>query len=456
MALLGLTDVLSLSVAALVAFLAWALPVRGQPISVYLPLAPVLLLFILGYAGAGLYPGFGLGPVDTLRRSTQVTAFGFLVLAAFSFAFKLPAIYSRVTFTFACALSLVFVPLGRAVLRAIVGRRSWWPEPVIVIGHGEWAVRAIRSLLGSPQLGYRPYAVLAETDGERIADVEGVPVAGGFDQASRLADDGVRVVLIDSHESQGAVFFDHLQRRFRHVVLLRQAGGLPVEGLEVRNLGAVVGIEYTNQLLVHRNRIIKRALDAIIGAIALLLAAPIIACAAVLVTLADRGPLFFLQDRGGLDGRRISVPKIRTMNMNAERQLEDHLTAHPERRSEWQEHFKLRDDPRLIRGIGRLFRRFSIDELPQFWSVLKGDMSLVGPRPFPDYHTVQFSPAFRELRQRVRPGITGLWQITVRSDGTIDEQETYDSYYIRNWSVWLDIYILARTLLAVASGRGAY
>jgi lipopolysaccharide/colanic/teichoic acid biosynthesis glycosyltransferase len=110
----------------------------------------------------------------------------------------------------------------------------------------------------------------------------------------------------------------------------------------------------------------------------------------------------------------------------------------------------------LIPFVGRFFRRFSVDELPQLWTVLRGDMSLVGPRPFPDYHLEHFSPAFRELRLRVRPGITGLWQITLRSAGTTAEQESYDSYYIRNWSVWLDLYILSRTIAAVASGRGAY
>jgi lipopolysaccharide/colanic/teichoic acid biosynthesis glycosyltransferase len=125
-------------------------------------------------------------------------------------------------------------------------------------------------------------------------------------------------------------------------------------------------------------------------------------------------------------------------------------------REEWQTRYKLRDDPRLIPVVGRLFRRFSIDELPQLWTVLKGEMSLVGPRPFPDYHLREFPPAFVELRQRVRPGITGLWQIAVRSDGGTSEQEAYDSYYIRNWSVWMDLYILSRTLAAVVSGRGAF
>ena len=170
----------------------------------------------------------------------------------------------------------------------------------------------------------------------------------------------------------------------------------------------------------------------------------------------DGKPAFFVQDRAGLDGRRIAVPKIRTMRRDAETRLEEHLAANPGLRQEWESRYKLRNDPRLIPIVGQLFRRFSIDELPQIWTVLRGDMSLVGPRPFPDYHIKHFSPAFVELRRRVRPGITGLWQITVRSAGSTDEQESYDSYYIRNWSAWLDLYILSRTIAAVASGRGAY
>lgn len=459
--MLGAGDLCALVAAGASAYMLWALPARGQSLTLYLQIAPLVSLFIFGYAQAGLYPGFGLGPVETFRRLSYVTAFGFLILAAFSFVLKLPPLYSRVTFALAFAFSLVMTPAARVLIFHLARRWRWWNEPVVVIGTGDRAARAIRSILRAGDFGYRPAAVMSiETPiDSRMEDVEGVPIVGGLDQASALAAQGIRVALIETRRAdpfREREIVDRLQRDFRHVVLIREYDDLPVEGLQIRNLGNLVGIEYTNNLLRHGNQVIKRGLDLLLAGLALVVAAPVIFFAAALVRLLDGSPVFFVQDRAGLDGRRVAVPKIRTMKRDAEQRLEEHLAANPGLREEWETHYKLRSDPRLIPFAGRLFRRFSIDELPQLWTVLQGDMSLVGPRPFPDYHMKHFSPAFLDLRQRVRPGITGLWQITVRSAGSTDEQESYDSYYIRNWSAWLDLYILSRTIAAVASGRGAY
>ena len=422
----------------------------------YLELWPLALLFIAGYARAGLYPGLGLGPVEMLRRLTYVTTFGFLVLAAFSFALKLPHLYSRVTFGLAFVLSLLLVPIGRHALFHAARAWRWWVEPVIIIGTGRAASRAIRGIQEARHLGYRPAAVLAPTGVDASGELEGVPIVGGLDQVQALAERGIRVALLEIEPLQARGVLDTLQQVFVHVILLREFEDVQLESLQVRNLGTMVGIEYTNNLLRPKNQTAKRMLDLLLASVALLFLAPVIALAALAVWVVDGRPVFFRQSRTGLGGRRIQVPKIRTMRRNADRQLEDYLSSNPEFRDEWLSRYKLRNDPRLIPGLGRLFRRFSIDELPQLWTVLRGEMSLVGPRPFPDYHLEQFTPTFRELRQRVRPGITGLWQITIRSEGSTTEQEALDTYYIRNWSVWFDLYLLARTTAAVASGQGAY
>lgn len=454
------TDLVSLSACALAAYWIWARSLLGQKPSVYLPLLPLVLLFPLAYGTAGLYPGFGVGAVQTLRRLTLRTSLIMLVLMAFSFTLKVPPRYSRVTVALLWIGALLAVPLARYLVLGLAQRWSSWREPAVLVGMGRRVDRLREALDAAVSLGYRPLAFLApDKDSPGDQSLGGTFSRGrqGLESAPWYASRGVRVAfVVDEVPSSEWPLLDLLQQHFRHVVVVHPLASLPVEGVIVRDLGGVLGLEFTNQLLMLRNKLTKRVLDLVLGAFALVCFLPIIALSAVAVKLCDSGPAFFSQEREGLNGGTIRVWKLRTMFVDARERLDRHLAQSAKARAEWQRSVKLARDPRVIPGVGRFFRRFSVDELPQLWNVVRGEMSLVGPRPFPPYHLRKFSRRFLELRRRVRPGITGLWQVMIRSAGSIEEQEAFDTHYIRNWSIWMDVYIFAKTVTAVLSGRGAH
>jgi Undecaprenyl-phosphate galactose phosphotransferase WbaP len=170
--------------------------------------------------------------------------------------------------------------------------------------------------------------------------------------------------------------------------------------------------------------------------------------------MTSRGPVFYSQVRLGQGARRFHAWKFRSMVVNADDILTAYLAQHPEQLAEWQKDHKLRHDPRIT-AFGRLLRRSSLDELPQLWNVIKGEMSLVGPRPIVQAEVSNYTTRFR-LYGKLKPGMTGLWQVSGRNDTTYAERVDYDSYYVRNWSVWLDLVILTRTVQVVLFGRGAY
>jgi Undecaprenyl-phosphate galactose phosphotransferase WbaP len=426
--------------------------VLGQEPALYLDLLPLFAVFPVLYAAADLYPGFGLGAVETLRRLSYATATGFVLLAAATFTLKLHQGHSRIAFLLALGIALIIVPLVRFAVLSVAGRQPWWGEPTVIIGDPQHVERIVRFVADGRSLGYRIVGALCPRIRTLSDSIAGVPLLPALDNVVSRLNITTAIVWNDGGD---ASLVAALQRVLRHVIVVSTHSGLPVEHVRIRNLGATIGIEFTNELLRPRNRALKRAVDVLGGTILLVAAAPLIALGALAVKLASPGAAFFRQERDGSGDRRITLWKLRTMYSDADARLAECLARDPGLRREWEEKLKLARDPRVIPYVGSFLRRFSIDELPQLVSVVRGEMSLVGPRPFPEYHLRKFTPEFRRLRASVRPGLTGMWQVMVRSNGRLEDQMQYDSYYIRNWSLWLDIYLLARTAIAVLTGRGA-
>lgn len=200
----------------------------------------------------------------------------------------------------------------------------------------------------------------------------------------------------------------------------------------------------------------KRVLDLGLLAILALPTLLVTGASCLLVKLFSKGPALYRQTRVGFEGRLFEVWKIRTMKTDAESILARHLESDQSAREEWNQYFKLKNDPRVIPYVGAFLRRSSIDEFPQLLNVLTGEMSFVGPRPLPVYHFENLEAEFQKVRQFVPPGLTGLWQINERADGGLDSHRFWDTRYIRNFSLAADIEIVLRTPMVLIKGRGAY
>ena len=207
-----------------------------------------------------------------------------------------------------------------------------------------------------------------------------------------------------------------------------------------------------NGLLLPIPRLFKAVIEKIIAALFLLLLSPLFIILTILVKLTSHGPAFYVSERIGLKGRKFKILKYRTMRLQSDEQLEQLLSESPKLAQEWSRQFKLDNDPRIT-PLGRFLRKTSLDELPQLWNVLCGDMAIVGPRPIVEEEIEKHGSAYDEIIS-VKPGITGLWQVSGRNELSYEERVRINLYYIRNWSIWLDYYILLKTPHEIFSAHG--
>jgi Undecaprenyl-phosphate galactose phosphotransferase WbaP len=421
----------------------------------YVGLAIGVLTLPLAYASVGLYPGYGIGAVERLRGRVYTTLLVFVVLLAWNYTFE-DRQWSRGVLLCTALFALVLLPLLQSFSRNIFIRYGVCGLPVVILGAGKTGSLVVKKLKKDQDLGLFPIRILDDDPQKWGTFIHGIPVSGPLSSVTEY--EGVaKVAVIAIPEMDRERLADLVQQlSFTRVIVVPNLIGLQTLWIASRDLGGVLGLELKKNLLVPKNRFLKRMLDCAIAGPALLICAPLIAVCTIWIKATSRGPVLFRQEREGENGRRITVWKLRTMHTDAENVLADYLEANPDEKLNWLRHYKLRRDPRVVPGVGWFLRRSSLDELPQLWNVLRGDMSLVGPRPFPYYHLDSFSSSFRNLRTSVTPGLTGLWQISERSDGDLIVQEAEDTYYIRNWSLWLDIYILLCTIRAVLIPTGAY
>ena len=411
---------------------------------------PVALLFM------GMYPGYGINPVLRLRQRIMASFVLFGLLIAWNYLER-SDVLSRGILVATMLYAFVIPFFVEALARKVLIRLGVWGQPAVILGANDTADSIVKLLQQRPELGHIPVALFDDDPQKWGQTVHGIEVLGPLAHASALDNGRVRTAILATPIEDGqsaAAILDKL--RFENIILVPRLFGIQSLWVSAVDLGSMVGLQVKNNLSLRHNILVKRVLDYAIAVPAAVLSLPLLVFAAAWIMLVDGWPVFFTQERRGFHGRTIRVLKLRTMYRDAEARLEHYLESNPEARAEWQRFFKLKKDPRVLPGVGTFLRRTSLDELPQIFNVLRGDMSLVGPRPFPEYHLAQFDRSFCDFRATVAPGLTGLWQVSARSDGDLVVQKSLDNYYIRNWSLWLDIHILMRTVITVIRGSGAY
>jgi Undecaprenyl-phosphate galactose phosphotransferase WbaP len=454
-----LTDVLALELAVFfgcltrLAFNAWLPITMGT--RQYAGVALGVLILPVAYYWVGLYPGYAMNAVQHLRGRVLSTFMVFSVLIAWDYTFEHRE-WSRGVILSTMIFALIVPPLLQSLFRKLLIRSGVGTVPVLVLGGGDTGRLLVRKLQINPDLGLAPIAVLDDDPRKWGLNIEGVPVAGPLSLSNDFEREAKVVIVAMPRMNRERLLELVHQLLFPNVILVPDLAGVQTLWTTSRDLGGVLGLELRKNLLLSKNRFLKRTADYFLSVPLFLCSLPILAICVIWIKIVSPGPALFSQEREGADGKRIRIWKLRTMHIDAEWLLDEYLEADPAQKSLWVSHFKLKKDPRVLPGIGSFLRASSLDELPQLWNVLAGEMSLVGPRPFPFYHLESFSGAFRNLRRSVTPGLTGLWQVSDRSNGDLAVQEAQDTYYIRNWSLWLDLYVLIRTVQAVITARGAY
>jgi exopolysaccharide biosynthesis polyprenyl glycosylphosphotransferase len=389
---------------------------------------------------------------DEARHLAVATMGGVVTVVSIAFLAGVESLSRWMAVAIFCSVLFVWF-VARQVIRGVFARlrRSGrMSRPILIVGTDAYASGLVRRLQDRPDLGYRAIGFVGS---QRPADSCGLEVLGELDRIEELAATlGATGVMISLYSVDGPTV-NQLTRRLTdaglHVTLSSSLRDIDIERLRVQQLDGQALLYVEPRVRTGWRRTAMRAFDLTVALAALVVTLPIIAIAAVAIRTESRGPIFYRQRRIGEHGRPFEMIKLRTMFDGADQQRDDLLELNESDGPL----FKIRDDPRVTR-VGRVLRKFSIDEIPQFWNVVRAEMSVVGPRPALPSEVEQWSPDVHE-RLRVLPGITGMWQVSGRSETTFEEYKRLDMYYVDNWSLAHDVRIVLKTVWVVLMGRGA-
>lgn len=405
----------------------------------------------------GLYPAVRMGIVEEMRQLSMSLGVMFIMtlgrMDLTSSYVGARSLFAFVTF----AICVFLMPMVRKWLRLALGRTSWWGFPTLVCGHDAAVVSVYQWLCDHRRLGLRPVGVIANPHVLEL-DKDTPGYGGDWTEARAVAErsNAYWAVLVETPESNADVTatIEQYLGNVPQVLVVSELTGMPDHWNRHQMNEGLEGLLVEHHLMLPVQQIVKRCMDLAVVAVAGILLAPLFLALAVIIKVTSRGPVIYGHERVGRGNSRFRAWKFRTMVDNAEKLIEEYLAQYPELREEWERDHKLKNDPRVT-AVGRFMRKWSIDELPQLWNVLVGEMSAVGPRPIVPNEIVTYGEHF-EIFCSVLPGMTGLWQVCGRNDTTFEERIKLGVYYIHRWSPWLDLYLLGRTVKTVLFSKGAY
>ena len=399
---------------------------------------------------------------DELYEVLRIVALAAFADAALVFMGKW--YFSRLWWFATWAIALVLLPFLRVRAKRWLLRSGHWVRKTAIFGTGPNAMEALVALRSEPLMGYAVTAFLAPPVPEGAVSTKSaidgaIPVLTLSAEPERLLEahgiDALVVALEADELTEHRALVERLAFHGSDVMLIPPIRGLPLYGMDLAHFfrHEVLLLRVPNNLERAGAQFVKRVFDIMCSALGLVLLSPLLLYIALRVRATGR-QVIFAHERVGRRGETFSCYKFRTMVPDADRVLADLVARDPNARAEWERDFKLKDDPRIT-AIGRFLRATSLDELPQLWNVLRGEMSLVGPRPVVNAELGRYGDALRYYLGS-RPGITGLWQISGRNDLDYPERVALDAWYIKNWSLWYDVVILVKTIGVVLEREGAY
>lgn len=381
----------------------------------------------------------------------------FLIIMVLTFIAHIYPFVSRTVIIFAWMLSLFFLPVLRFLTKKILIKGKLWQRNILILGARETGKMVLERIKKNKGLGYNPVGFLDDDKTMINRNLGGVPVLGKVQEIEKWAEDkevkDVIIAMPGVSRQELLKVVSLCEGVVDEIRIIPDIFGLAILGIEAEDLDGILLFDLRRNLAKLHNVFIKRTVDIFLSSLGLIVISPLMLSLVVAVKRDSEGSVILKQERLGKEKSIFKLFKFRTMYIDEEKRLREFLKKHLKAREEWERFAKVKsNDPRVTR-FGNWLRRCSLDELPQLVNVFKGEMSLVGPRPYLLRNRKKMGESIETITKTV-PGMTGLWQVSGKNELTFEDRLKLDEYYVRNWSLWLDFVILVKTVKVVWRGEG--